>query len=108
MVLKTELCRFSGIKIYPGRGIRFVRSDSQVFLFFNSKCKRYFHNRLKPANLSWTTMFRKQHTKVHALIPVLFNDIYLLVQLISLTILILCPASVLYLLFVSVCDAVNW
>jgi hypothetical protein len=53
-------------------------------------------------------MFRKQHTKVHALIPILFNDIYLLVQLISLTILILCPASVLYLLFVSVCDAVNW
>ncbi|KAM7526831.1 hypothetical protein LguiA_016733 [Lonicera macranthoides] len=25
----TELCRFSGAKIYPGRGIRFVRSDSQ-------------------------------------------------------------------------------
>ncbi|URE41395.1 60S ribosomal protein [Musa troglodytarum] len=29
MVLKTELCRFSGSKIYPGKGIRFVRSDSQ-------------------------------------------------------------------------------
>ncbi|CAN0840517.1 60S ribosomal protein L24-2, partial [Linum grandiflorum] len=39
----TELCRFSGQKIYPGRGIRFIRSDSQVFLFANSKCKRYFH-----------------------------------------------------------------
>jgi hypothetical protein len=53
-------------------------------------------------------MFRKQHKKVHALIPVLFNDIYMLVQLISLTILILCPASVLCLLFVSVSDVVNW
>ncbi|PRQ54456.1 putative ribosomal protein L24e [Rosa chinensis] len=30
MVLKTELCRFSGAEIYPGRGIRFIRSDSQV------------------------------------------------------------------------------
>lgn len=31
---RTELCRFSGAKIYPGKGIRFVRSDSQVnFLF---------------------------------------------------------------------------
>ncbi|XWS56644.1 hypothetical protein CRYUN_Cryun09bG0103700 [Craigia yunnanensis] len=29
MVLKTELCRFSGAKIYPGKGIRFVRSGSQ-------------------------------------------------------------------------------
>ena len=61
MVLKTELCRFSGAKIYPGRGIRFIRQDSQVFLFVNSKCKRYFHNRLKPAKLTWTAVYRKQH-----------------------------------------------
>eukprot|EP00249_Psilotum_nudum_P028824 c38763_g1_i1 orf=267-764(-) len=67
MVLKTELCRFSGAKIYPGRGIRFVRGDSQVFLFVNSKCKRYFHNRLKPSKLTWTALYRKQHKKdVHA------------------------------------------
>ena len=36
----------------------------QVFLFANSKCKRYFHNRLKPAKLTWTAMYRKQHKKV--------------------------------------------
>ncbi|OAE27284.1 hypothetical protein AXG93_59s1290 [Marchantia polymorpha subsp. ruderalis] len=34
-----------------------------VFLFVNSKCKRYFHNRLKPAKLTWTSLFRKQHKK---------------------------------------------
>ncbi|KAL5995007.1 60S ribosomal protein L24A [Asimina triloba] len=63
----TELCRFSGAKIYPGKGIRFVRADSQVFLFANSKCKRYFHNRLKPSKLTWTAMYRKQHKKdIHA------------------------------------------
>lgn len=60
---RTELCRFSGAKIYPGKGIRFIRSDSQVFLFANSKCKRYFHNRLKPSKLTWTAMYRKQHKK---------------------------------------------
>ncbi|CAN8284985.1 unnamed protein product [Cochlearia groenlandica] len=63
MVLKTEICRFSGHKIYPGRGIRFIRADSQVFLFINSKCKHYFHNKLKPSKLAWTTMYRKQHKK---------------------------------------------
>ncbi|CAK7337250.1 unnamed protein product [Dovyalis caffra] len=80
---RTELCRFSGAKIYPGKGIRFIRSDSQVmflfelkalhflfifhhftvFLFANSKCKRYFHNKLKPSKLTWTAMYRKQHKK---------------------------------------------
>ncbi|KAI3851293.1 hypothetical protein MKX03_028813 [Papaver bracteatum] len=54
MVLKTELCRFRGAKIYPCRGIRFIRSDSQVFLFVNSKCKRYFNNKLKPSKLTWS------------------------------------------------------
>ncbi|KAJ0788648.1 putative ribosomal protein L24e [Helianthus annuus] len=63
MVLKIELCRFSGQKIYPGKGIRFIRSDSQEFLFANSKCKRYFHNKLKPSKLTWTAMYRKQHKK---------------------------------------------
>ncbi|CAN6807615.1 unnamed protein product [Brassica oleracea var. botrytis] len=59
----TELCRFSGQKIYPGRGIRFIRADSQVFLLVNSKCKHYFHNKLKPSKLAWTAMYRKQHKK---------------------------------------------
>ncbi|KAI3925343.1 hypothetical protein MKW92_048719 [Papaver armeniacum] len=63
MVLKTELCRFSGAKIYPSRGIRFIRSDSQVFPFVNSKCKRYFHNKLNPSKLTWTATCRKQHKK---------------------------------------------
>ncbi|MFS7936223.1 putative ribosomal protein L24e/L24 superfamily [Helianthus anomalus] len=34
-----------------------------VFLFANSKCKRYFHNKLKPSKLTWTAMYRKQHKK---------------------------------------------
>lgn len=63
MVLKTELCKFSGAKIYPGRGIRFIRGDGQVFLFINAKCKRYFHNRLRPSKLDWTATYRKQHKK---------------------------------------------
>ena len=36
----------------------------KVFLFINSKCKHYFHNKLKPSKLAWTTMYRKQHKKV--------------------------------------------
>jgi len=36
----------------------------QVFLFINSKCKRYFHNRLRPSKLDWTATYRKQHKKV--------------------------------------------
>ncbi|GBF91873.1 60S ribosomal protein L24 [Raphidocelis subcapitata] len=63
MVLKTTLCRFSGLRIYPGRGILFIRVDNQQYLFLNKKCKRMFHNRMRPAKLAWTTTYRKQHKK---------------------------------------------
>ncbi|XP_056691710.1 60S ribosomal protein L24-like [Spinacia oleracea] len=59
--VRTKLRHFTGAKIYLGRGIRFVRSDSQVFLFVNSKYKRYFYNRFKPSKLSWTAVYLKQH-----------------------------------------------
>mmetsp|Transcript_16451 Transcript_16451/g.28193 ORF Transcript_16451/g.28193 Transcript_16451/m.28193 type:complete len:159 (+) Transcript_16451:52-528(+) len=63
MVLKTTLCRFSGLRIYPGKGILFVRIDSQQYLFLNKKCKALYNNRLRPAKLAWTAQYRKAHKK---------------------------------------------
>lgn len=63
MVLKTSVCRFSGLRIYPGRGILFVRTDSQQYLFINKKCKSLFNNKKRPAKLLWTTTWRKAHKK---------------------------------------------
>lgn len=63
MVLKTTTCRFSGLRIYPGKGLLFIRVDAQQYLFLNKKCKSLYHNRLKPAKLAWTTTYRKQHKK---------------------------------------------
>ena len=64
MVLKTEVCRFSGLKIYPGHGMRLTKTDNQTYLFLNAKCKRLFNLRLRPAKLAWTTQYRKAHKKV--------------------------------------------
>ncbi|KAJ0887703.1 putative ribosomal protein L24e/L24 superfamily [Helianthus annuus] len=68
---------YSGQKIYLGRGIRLIQFNSKLylynvdsicffhfnivsksvdFLFANFKCKRYFHNKLKPSKLTWTDM----------------------------------------------------
>lgn len=63
MVIKTESCRFSGLRIYPGHGITMVRVDSQIFKFLNSKCKRLYGARPKPSKLAWSVLYRKQHKK---------------------------------------------
>ena len=67
MVLKTTTCRFSGLRIYPGRGILFVRTDGQQYLFINRKTKSLFGQRKRPAKIAWTTVYRKQHKKVGSL-----------------------------------------
>ncbi|WPT16948.1 60S ribosomal protein L24-2 [Picochlorum sp. SENEW3] len=59
----TQTCRFSGLKIYPGRGMLYIRVDGQQFLFLKQKCKALFNQRKRPAKLAWTTTYRKQHRK---------------------------------------------
>lgn len=63
MVVKTEVCAFSGSKIYPGHGITFVRIDNKAFKFVSCKVKCYFQHRWNPRKLAWTQMFRRLHKK---------------------------------------------
>ena len=63
MVVKTETCSFSGLRIYPGHGIFFVRGDSKGFKFVNRKTKSLFTQRLNPRKLAWTMMYRRMHKK---------------------------------------------
>ena len=64
--LLLQVCRFSGLKIYPGHGTRLTKVDCQSFLFLSHKCKKLFLARLKPAKLAWTAQYRKAHKKVRA------------------------------------------
>eukprot|EP00296_Roombia_truncata_P001824 JP437661.1.p2 GENE.JP437661.1~~JP437661.1.p2 ORF type:complete len:155 (-),score=57.51 JP437661.1:72-536(-) len=63
MVVKTEVCAFSGLKIYPGKGSRFVRVDSRMFLFIDAKCAASYHMKRNPRKLCWTQFYRKLHKK---------------------------------------------
>ena len=63
MVVKTDTCSFSGLRIYPGHGIFFVRGDSKGFKFLSRKVKSLFTQRLNPRKLSWTVLYRRMHKK---------------------------------------------
>ncbi|KAI9329920.1 ribosomal protein L24e-domain-containing protein [Zopfochytrium polystomum] len=60
---RTEICQFSGYKIYPGHGKLLIRVDSRSFRIINGKCESYFLQRLKPSKLDWTVVFRRLHKK---------------------------------------------
>ena len=61
--MNLHVCSFSGYKLYPGRGIRFIRGDSRNFVFYSKKCLTQFLAKRNPRTCAWTTMFRQQHRK---------------------------------------------
>jgi large subunit ribosomal protein L24e len=61
--MKTEVCNFSGGKVYPGRGKIYVRSDCKSFRLLNGKCASHFLTKKNPRKFNWTTFYRKLHKK---------------------------------------------
>lgn len=61
--MKAEICNFSGYKIYPGHGIKFVRGDARTFTFISKKCTSYFHMKRNPRKINWTVVYRRVHKK---------------------------------------------
>merc|ERR1711990_1435429 len=61
--MKLELCNFSGYKIYPGHGKKFIRIDGKLFNFLSKKSERSFLMKRNPRKISWTVLYRKKHKK---------------------------------------------
>ena len=66
MVIKTDPCQFSEMKIYPGRGLKFVAKDGKTHFFISSKTRSLFHQKIKPVKLTWTQAWRRFNKKLQA------------------------------------------
>jgi len=64
--MKTQTCCFSGFKIQPGFGKRFIRGDMKTFIFFSSKTAACFFAKRNPPKCPWTIAYRITHKKDHA------------------------------------------
>eukprot|EP00011_Vannellida_sp_DIVA3-517-6-12_P012287 CAMPEP_0114612144 /NCGR_PEP_ID=MMETSP0168-20121206/4473_1 /TAXON_ID=95228 ORGANISM="Vannella sp., Strain DIVA3 517/6/12" /NCGR_SAMPLE_ID=MMETSP0168 /ASSEMBLY_ACC=CAM_ASM_000044 /LENGTH=152 /DNA_ID=CAMNT_0001823125 /DNA_START=73 /DNA_END=531 /DNA_ORIENTATION=+ len=61
--MKVEICHYSGFRIHPGHGKKFVRNDSKQFNFITKKAERQFLNKNNPRKIAWTMVYRKMHKK---------------------------------------------
>ena len=64
MVIKTDPCEFTELKIYPGRGSRFYSKDGKAHYFISSKARFLYHQKIKPVKLTWTQASRRFNKKV--------------------------------------------
>merc|ERR1712080_676244 len=63
MVVKTEICNYSGFRIYPGHGKKFVRSDQKMFTFITAKTERCFKMKRRDLTTKWTVQYRHINKK---------------------------------------------
>ena len=64
MVIKTDPCAFTELKIYPGRGTKFAGKDGKVHFFVSTKARSLFHQKIKPVKLTWTQASRRFNKKI--------------------------------------------
>lgn len=64
MVVKTEVCSFSELKIYPGKGIRYMSKDCKLPIFINKKSCRLYLRKVKPQKIRWCTAWRRINKKL--------------------------------------------
>ncbi|UYV66481.1 RPL24 [Cordylochernes scorpioides] len=62
-MMKTDICSFSGYKIYPGHGKRMVKTDGKVYQFLNGKCEASHLMKKNPRKVTWTVLYRRKHKK---------------------------------------------
>merc|ERR1711957_510843 len=64
MVIKTDPCSFTELRIYPGRGSKFAAKDGKTHMFVSSKARSLFHQKIKPVKLTWTQASRRYNKKI--------------------------------------------
>merc|ERR1711887_67909 len=61
--MRTEICQFSGLKIYPGHGKSYVRFDGKKIQLINGKCEKLLRTKKNPRKITWTIFYSRKHKK---------------------------------------------
>ena len=64
MVIKYDICSYSGYKIAPGHGLRYCEVNGKSHIFINKKNHRLFLHGKKPLNIRWNLKWRAANKKV--------------------------------------------
>merc|ERR1712126_67721 len=59
--MKIDLCNYSGYKVYPSRGITYIKADGKTFRFLDGRSKKAHRLKRNPRKVTWTVLYRRKH-----------------------------------------------
>merc|ERR1712099_111333 len=63
LIMKIEICPYSGYKIYPGRGRTLIKQDGKTYKFLDSRSHKAHLLKRNPRKVTWTVLYRRKHRK---------------------------------------------
>jgi len=63
MVIKTDTCFYTELRIYPGKGRKFIRKDGKLISFIDQKSRSLYLQKIKAQRLTWTQAWRRRNKK---------------------------------------------
>merc|ERR1739845_120988 len=61
--MRSEICHFSGMAIYPGHGKTFIKADGKKVILINGKSETLSKKKKNPRKITWTILYRRKHKK---------------------------------------------
>jgi len=64
MVVKTSVCNYSDLKIYPGHGVKIISREGKIQIYIHKKARKQAMKKTKPQKIKWTTAWRRVNKKI--------------------------------------------
>merc|ERR1711957_237174 len=64
MVVKTDVCNYSDLRIYPGHGVKIISRDGKIQIYIHKKARKQAMRKIKPQKIKWTTSWRRLNKKI--------------------------------------------
>merc|ERR1712227_690920 len=61
--MRTEMCQFSGLKVYPGHGKNYIRADGKRVVLISGKSEVLYKSKKNPRKITWTILYRRKNKK---------------------------------------------
>merc|ERR1712021_262996 len=64
MVVKTDVCHYCELKIYPGHGTKIITREGKIHIYLHKKARHQAQKKTKVQMIKWTTAWRRHNKKI--------------------------------------------